>query len=88
MLGKPKVVTSFSKQNGISISWINTHYEYNNGVMVEAEGAWYEPKFPFSMSYRASFENAVLEYKANKLMLYMNDGSSSKIELEEVKSDS
>ncbi|NMB96667.1 MAG: Gfo/Idh/MocA family oxidoreductase [Clostridiaceae bacterium] len=88
LLGKPKAVTSFSKQDGISISWINTHYEYDNGVMVEAEGAWYEPKFPFSMSYRASFENAVLEYKANKLMLYMNDGSSSQIELEEVKSDS
>ena len=88
LLGKPKSVTSFSRQNGKNISWINTHYEYDNDVMVEAEGGWYDPKFPFSMSYRASFEDAILEYRANKLMLYMNDGGSSQIKLEEVKSDS
>ena len=88
MLGKPKAITSFSRQNGKNISWINTHYEYNDDVMVEAEGAWYDPKFPFSMSYRASFENAILEYKANKLILYNNDGSTSQIQLEEVKSNS
>ena len=88
LLGKPKAVTSFLKQDGKRISWINTHYEYDNGIMVEAEAAWYDPKFPFSMSYRASFENAVLEYKASKLMLYMNDGTSTQIELEEIKADS
>lgn len=88
LLGKPKSVTSFLRQNGKNISWINTHYEYDNDVMVEAEGAWYDPKYPFSMSYRASFEDAILEYKANKLMVYMNDGSFSQIKLEEVKADS
>lgn len=87
LLGKPKAVTSFSKQDGKNISWINTHYEYDNDVKVEAEGAWYGPKFPFSMSYRVSFEDAMLEYKANKLMLYKNDGSSTQIQLEEVKTD-
>lgn len=87
MLGKPKSVTSFSMENGKNLSWINTHYEYDDTI-VEAEGAWYDPKFPFSMSYRACFEKAILEYKGNKLMLYKNNGESTQIHLEDVKATS
>lgn len=85
MLGKPKSVTSFSIENGKNLSWISTHYEYDNNVIVGAEGAWYDPKYPFSMSYKACFEDGVLEYKNNKLILYKNNGETQQIQLEEVK---
>ena len=90
MLGKPKSVISFSKQIEKNISWINTHYNYGffTKIIVEAEGASYDAKLPFSMSYRANFENAILEYKNNKLMLYKNIGEIEQICLEDVKANS
>ncbi|HOJ11063.1 MAG TPA: Gfo/Idh/MocA family oxidoreductase [Clostridiales bacterium] len=87
MFGKPNAVTSFAKQDGKNISWINTHYDYNDAI-IEAEGAWYQPKYSFSMSYRASFEDAILEYKSSKLTLYKSCGETTQIHLEDVKSTS
>jgi predicted dehydrogenase len=87
MLGKPKAVTSFSIEKGKTLSWISTTYEYKD-AFVEANGAWYDPVFPFSMSYRACFEEAVLEYKDNKLFLYKNTGEIEQIFLEDVESTS
>lgn len=88
MLGKPKAVMSQLSQKGTTVSSILSMYDYGSNLIVSAEGTWYDPVFPFSMSYRASFEKGVLEYRSNKLMLYRNDGSSEQIQLEDVKENS
>lgn len=85
LLGKPKSVVSQLSQKGTTISSILSLYEYEDNMIVSAEGTWYDPAFPFSMAYRASFDEGVLEYRANKLMLYKKDGSSEQIQLEAVK---
>ncbi len=85
LLGKPKAVVSQLTQKGTVVSSILSMYDYAENLIVSAEGSWYDPVFPFSMSYRASFEKGVLEYRSNKLMLYRNGGSSEQIKLEDVK---
>lgn len=66
LLGRPKAVRAFgvekcaSTQGGIVHSF--TEYRYDN-LAVCAEGSADMPKgFPFTMSYRATFERACIEY--------------------------
>ena len=83
MLGKPKAVKSCSIEEGSVISYIFTQYLYDNRI-VTAEGAWYDQALPFSMSYRASFEKAVLDYRDDKLVLYPEEGEILTIHSDEI----
>lgn len=72
LLGKPKSVTSFGMKEGRTMDYISTVYEYDH-MLVQAEGGWYESPIPFSMSYKACFEEAILVYKNGKLTVYEKD---------------
>jgi predicted dehydrogenase len=80
MLGAPKSVSSFGKEQERDISYIMTDYEYD-GFLVQAEGGWFRHSSPFKMTFRASFEKATLEYSNSKLMLYQNNHEPQEIQL-------
>jgi predicted dehydrogenase len=62
LFGRPKAVTSVGTKDAAGWSHVFTTYHYKN-VAVTAEGGWnFPPKFGFSMSYEAVFEDAVLEF--------------------------
>jgi len=82
MLGSPKSVTSFGMEEGRTLDYISTVYEYDN-MLVQAEGGWYESPVPFSMTYKACFEHAIMEYKGGKLMLYEKNKPASELNLRE-----
>lgn len=73
MLGKPKAVYSSIAEKDNTISYILTQYVYDTIVAV-AEGAWYDQAFPFSMTFRAAFDRAILEFRDNKLAVYPEEG--------------
>ena len=83
MLGKPQSVRSVGIQNeeNYLTSYIKTQYDYGDGALVEAEGGWYNASNPFIASFRAVFEQAVLEYNGSDLMLYRAGEEAEKIEV-------
>lgn len=81
MFGKPVSVKSFGKNDDGCIDYITTHYEYKN-MSVEAECEWLNAPIPFSMSYRAVFEKAVLIYSNERVMLYETGKAESEISFE------
>lgn len=83
MLGRTKAVTAHGIEDGINMSHINTCFEYE-GAYVEAEGAWYNAPIPFEMSFRAYFENTMLEFKDNRLKIYENGKEVEKVDVDAV----
>jgi len=82
--GKPKKVKSFGMEEGEIISYISANYLYD-GMIIQAESAWYDSPIPFSMSYRVAFDRAVLEFADNKLILYPLKGEQEEVKLESLK---
>lgn len=72
LFGLPDAVQSVGiEQPDIHMSYINTHYIYNNkDITVVAEGGWNDSTFPWSSGYLAVFEHGVLEYKDGKVVVY------------------
>ena len=81
LLGKPKSVSSQIKYVKNQVDSISTHYQYD-GPVAEAQAGWYAAPIPFSSYFRASFENAVIEYKNDVLMLYEVGKTPVTLELE------
>lgn len=81
LLGMPVNASGHLQDDGVGLSHITATYEYED-AFVTAEGAWYDSPYPFSMNYRAVFENGVLEYKDNKLFVYEKDQKPVQIETE------
>lgn len=68
MLGKPNAVQSFGMEQRRN-NYISTQYIYGDKI-VEVEGGWFEAPLPFSMSFRAIFDKAVLHLVDGKLIRY------------------
>lgn len=48
-------------------------YRYED-FFIQAEAAWYAGNYPFQASFRFQFEEAVVEWKDGKLMVYSTEG--------------
>jgi predicted dehydrogenase len=83
LMGKPKAVIGHSNEEGEKISYISAAYEYENSFAT-AEGAWYDAPLPFSMSYRAVFERAIVEFKDGKLAIYEKDKEPKEVKIDNV----
>ncbi len=73
MIGKPAAVRSLAvNQPSIYASFIKTQYYYESlpGVIVEAEGGWWQGAVPFSHTFRVVFERATLIFDSDKLTIY------------------
>jgi len=73
LLGVPNSVRSVSvDQSSIYASYIKTQYYYDQlpGVIVEAEGAWWQGEVPFAHTFRVVFEGATLIFDSEKLTVY------------------
>lgn len=71
LLGLPRQVGSVGYERPeVFASYLKTQYYYDTGTLVEAEGGWWQGGYRFGASYRAVFEQAVLEYKNDQLLLY------------------
>lgn len=63
LFGMPQAVASRGRENAEGIGYVFTDYQYNDGTKITAEGGWdYPAKFPFRMSFRVRFDNAVIEW--------------------------
>jgi predicted dehydrogenase len=80
LLGKPMAVRSYGMEDEKVISYISTQYIYND-VLVTAEGGWHTAPYPFDMAFRVVFEEAILEFKGGRLMLYPVVGEVQLIDL-------
>ena len=49
---------------------INATYEYEDGRYITCDSWWVTSDYPFTFSYRFTFEKAVVELKSDKLMVY------------------
>jgi predicted dehydrogenase len=82
LLGKPDSVYSVSVlQPEIYASFIKTQYFYDSlpGVLVEAEGGWWQGAVPFAATFRVIFEGAVLIYDGDKLTIYEAQAEDPKV---------
>jgi predicted dehydrogenase len=82
LLGVPTSVRSVSvDEMSVYASYIKTQYFYAGlpGVIVEAEGAWWQGEVPFAHTYRAVFEGATLIFDSQKLMVYEGGGVGPKV---------
>ena len=86
MLGTPISVSGNSYEDGEKISFVSANYDYEN-CNVYVEGGWLGSPLPFSMSFRAFFENATVEYKADKLTVYQTGSAPELISFDTNKDD-
>lgn len=73
MLGRTSTVSSVEVDRpDIGTSYLKTQYQYGDlpGVVIEAEGGWWQGPIPFSAGFRAVFENATLVYAREQLTIY------------------
>ncbi len=73
MLGRPSSVSSIEiNRPDIGASYLKSQYQYKDlpGVVIEAEGGWWQAPLPFSAGFRVVFEKAVLVYEREQLTLY------------------
>ncbi len=88
LLGKPDAVHSHGSKDHTGWWSIITQYVYSDGPSVYAEGSWYySEKFPFNMSFRAVFEEGVLDYDSGRddtLLFYPKAGEPDKPRLPEI----
>ncbi|QNK58956.1 Gfo/Idh/MocA family protein [Paenibacillus sp. PAMC21692] len=82
LLGTPKSVTSVGIKEGRTLDYISTVYEYDH-MLVQAEGGWYKSPLPFSMSFKACFEQAILEYKNGNLSVYAENEQTIEVSFQE-----
>ena len=80
VFGQPSAVRSFGyvKATGC-IDCVMTHYIYDGGPMVTAEGSWAMAEgFPFQMAYTVNFEQATAEYvmAREKPLVVYQDGQA------------
>jgi predicted dehydrogenase len=74
LLGKPAEVHAEGiERPEITLSRLNAHFQYVNGPQVDVEAAWYAGEVPFMATYRAVFEDALLDYRPDGLWLYRKD---------------
>lgn len=65
LLGKPAAVRTLGHADDAGLSHVSTHYIYPDGPAVFAEGGGnIPPGYPFTMSYRAVFDKATVEYNS------------------------
>jgi predicted dehydrogenase len=78
LLGKPLAVSSVGiDRPEIRASYLKTSYQYKElpGVVVEAEGGWWQGPVPFAASFRAVFEKATIIYDHEQMTIF--EGGSS-----------
>ena len=81
LLGMPKAVSAITLDNDVPQQYINSRLFYDNGVKVFATASWNEVKgTPFSMSYRARFDDATLIYKGGSVKVYSKEFGSFEAE--------
>jgi predicted dehydrogenase len=79
LLGKPDRVRSLAiNRPEIYASFIKSQFFFDSlpGVIVEAEAGWWQGSMPFAATFRAVFENAVVIYDNEKLIVYEAKGSA------------
>ena len=70
VFGKPKSVYTKASSNFMNNDTVVTHYDYD-GMLVTATGSWaMQTKFPFTAEFVVAFENATVESKRGKTMIY------------------
>lgn len=63
LLGRPTSVQSYGVHDNGGWSHIFTHYQYDGGPEIRAEGGWnYPSNWGFQMAFQASFEGGTMEY--------------------------
>ena len=81
VFGEPKSFYSVKNILGEVNSYVNTLMEYEDFV-VSVEGTWDLPaSYPFTATFRVTFEKAVVENAGGKLMCYTAEGAKE-IEIE------
>lgn len=74
--GKPKTVTSRATSVDVEHDCILTFYDYGD-VLVSASSGWgLKQKYPFTAEFVVRFENASVEMKGGKMMLYTDDAAT------------
>ena len=82
LLGKPDRVRSLAvNRPEIYASFIKSQYYFDSlpGVIVEAEAGWWQGSMPFAATFRAVFENAVVVYDNEKLLVYEANRSAPRV---------
>jgi predicted dehydrogenase len=82
LLGKPDRVRSLAvNRPEIYASFIKSQFLFDSlpGVIVEAEAGWWQGSMPFAATFRAVFENAVVVYDNEKLIVYEANGSAPRV---------
>lgn len=86
LFGVPKSVHSYGYSKETSkIDHVVTHYHYNNGPVVFAEGCWaMSPGFGFSMQYTINFENAtaIFDIGAADALTLVHKGKRTAVKLD------
>lgn len=86
LMGNPKEISAdYLDQNG-KINYLNATYYYDN-TTIFSEAAWYESPIPFSMTYRAVFEKAIVTYMEDTLTVYEENKDPVIIQPEDIKSE-
>lgn len=66
LLGRPASVQSHGVRDDAGWSHIITHYQYDGGPEIQAEGGWnYPNEWGFQMAFQAVFEGGSMEYDSN-----------------------
>jgi predicted dehydrogenase len=80
LLGRPRQVQAFGISPGDpQLSTIHSRLVYGSGVLVEAVAGWYPGPVPFAATFRAVFEQGVLDYLGDRLLLYRKGASSPEL---------
>jgi len=86
LFGEPEKYYSVKNERGEKYSYVNTLMQYD-GFVITVEGTWGLPtSHPFEASFRAVFENGVVENAGGKFMFY-DDNGAREIKIEKLKLD-
>lgn len=68
LLGKPTLLFSQGVKTEIGYGHIFTTFTFSQGIIASVEGGWdiRSDNFPFTMAYRAIFEEGVVEFNSTK----------------------
>jgi predicted dehydrogenase len=82
LMGVPKGVSSFAMENlSLSQSYIRSTLIYED-VLMDAEAGWSRSSYSFTACFRATFDEAVLEYKEGVLTAYPFHSQPKQIEFD------
>ncbi len=83
--GKPAVIDATGVVTDNRVDHIISTLKFETGTIAVIEGRWEKAAaFPFNMTFTITFNSAVVEFdlsKANKLIIYHNDGKKEDIDL-------